>query len=74
MSIQYLSNENGQVTAVQLPIEEWEKIKIIYPNIDTVDFSLPEWHKEILDNRLQAIAKNSTRIKPISALISELEK
>lgn len=27
MSIQYLSNENGQVTAVQLPIEDWEKIK-----------------------------------------------
>lgn len=74
MSIQYLSNENGQVTAVQLPIEEWEKLKIMYPNIDTVDFSLPEWHKEILDKRLRAIAKDSTRIKPISELMSELEK
>ncbi|TKC02333.1 addiction module protein [Pedobacter cryotolerans] len=74
MNIQYLSNENGLVTAVQLPIEEWEKIKSIYPNVDSVDFSLPEWHKEILDSRLQAIEDNPERVKPISELMSELDK
>lgn len=74
MSIQYLSNENGQVTAVQLPIEEWEKIKSIYPNVDSIDFSLPEWHKVIIDSRLQAIQDNPERIKPISELMKELDK
>lgn len=74
MSIQYLSNENGQVTAVQLPIEEWEKIKSIYPNIDSIDFSLPEWHKEVLDSRLKAIVDNPERLKPISELMTELDK
>ena len=74
MSIQYLSNENGQVTAVQLPIEDWEKIKSLYPNVDNIDFSLPEWHKEILDKRLQAIVEDPKRIKPISELMSELDK
>jgi len=34
MSVQYLSNEKGQVTAVQLPIEEWEFIKIKYPDVN----------------------------------------
>jgi len=57
MSIQYLSNENGQVTAVQVPIEEWEKIKRLYPNLETIDFSLPEWHREILDSRLDVMSR-----------------
>jgi len=74
MSIQYLSNENGQITAVQLSIEDWEKIKSVYPNIDNIDFSLPQWHKEILDQRLQAIVEDQKRIKPISKLMSELDK
>lgn len=74
MSIQYLSNEKGQVTAVQLLIEEWEKINRLYPNIDNIDFSLPEWHREILDDRLEAIAKNQGKIKPIGELFTELEK
>ncbi|GGE68181.1 addiction module component CHP02574 family protein [Agrobacterium tumefaciens] len=74
MSIQYLSNEQGQITAVQLPIEDWEKIKNLYPNVESIDFSLPEWHKEILDARLQAIVKDSSRIAPISELLNELDK
>ena len=74
MSIQYLSNENGQVTAVQFPIEEWEKLKKIYPDIDAFDFSLPEWQKEILDKRMQVLTDEPGRIKPLSELMTELEK
>ena len=49
MSVQYLSNEKGQVTAVQLPIEEWEMIKIKYPDVDHLDSNLPDWHKQLID-------------------------
>lgn len=73
MSIQYLSDEKGQVTAVQLPIEEWEMIKSKYPEIDHLDFKLPEWHKEIIDSRLLAIENNSERIRPVSELLNELD-
>jgi Putative addiction module component len=73
MSIQYLSDEKGQVTAVQLPIEEWEMIKSKYPEIDHLDFKLPEWHKEIIDSRLLAIENNPERIRPISELLNELD-
>ena len=37
MSVQYLSNKKGQITAVQVPIQEWERIKIKYPDVDHID-------------------------------------
>lgn len=74
MSIQYLSNEHGQITAVQLPIEEWEKIINLYPEVESIDSSLPEWHKEVLDTRLQSLSENRNKTAPLSALIKELDQ
>ncbi|WP_158795643.1 addiction module protein [Pedobacter sp. L105] len=74
MSVQYLSNEKGQVTAVQVPIKEWERIRNKYPEVDHMNSKLPQWHKEIIDHRLDAIEKDPSRILPISELIDELDK
>jgi hypothetical protein len=74
MCVQYLSNEKGQITAVQLPIEEWELMKIKYPEIDHLDSKLPEWHRQIIDSRLDALEKNKELIRPISELLDELDK
>ena len=74
MSVQYLSNEKGQVTAVQLPIEEWEMIRIQYPGIDHLNAKLPEWHKQLIDNRLKDLENNPALIRPISELFDELDK
>ncbi|MGZ3756643.1 MAG: hypothetical protein ACXVAY_14490 [Mucilaginibacter sp.] len=74
MSVQYLSNEKGQVTAVQLPIEEWEMIKIKYPDVDHLDSNMPDWHKQLINNRLGALENNPGLIRPISELFEELDK
>lgn len=74
MSIQYLSNEHGQITSVQLTIEDWEKIKDLHPEVESIDASLPEWHKEVLDTRLQSLSKDSNKIVPLSALMEELDR
>jgi len=74
MGVQYLSDEKGQVTAIQLPIKEWEMLKSKYPDIDHIDYTIPQWHKEIIDTRLGAIEKNPEQIRPISDLIDELDK
>jgi hypothetical protein len=74
MSLQYLSNEKGQVTAVQVPIEEWEMLRSKYPDLDAIDTDLPDWQKELIDTRLNAIKENPGRILPIDLLIEELDR
>ena len=74
MSLQYLSNEKGQITAVQVPIEEWEMLRSKYPDLNAVDTDLPDWQKELIDTRLNAIKENPDRILPIDSLIEELDR
>ena len=73
MSVQYLSNKNGQITAVQVSISEWELIKRKYPDIE-LDLSLPEWQMELIDTRLKSIKENPERVKPIAGLLNELDR
>ena len=49
MSVQYLSDEKGRVTAVQVPIKEWEIIKNKYPDVASIDSELPQWQKDIIE-------------------------
>ncbi|MFI5139464.1 MAG: hypothetical protein ACHQIM_16700 [Sphingobacteriales bacterium] len=74
MSVQYLSNEKGQVTAVQVSIEEWEIIKSKYPDVDKIGIELPQWQKDLIDTRLADLKDNPARIRPISELFEELDK
>ncbi|MEO6151312.1 MAG: addiction module protein [Mucilaginibacter sp.] len=73
MNVQYLSNDEGKITAVQLPIKDWERLRNVYPNIDNIDSPLPDWQKELLDKRLQSIEEHPERLKPISGLIELLD-
>lgn len=74
MSVQYLSNKKGQVTAVQLPIDEWEFIKSKYLNVENLKQDLPQWQKDLIDARLADIARHSELIRPIAELMAELDK
>jgi hypothetical protein len=74
MSLQYLSNQQGQIIAVQVPIQEWELLVSKYPDIDSGAKVLADWQKELIDNRLEAIEKNPERILPIDGLMAELDR
>lgn len=73
MSVQYLSDKEGQIIAVQVPIDEWRIIRSKHPDIES-DASIPEWQRRLIDERLSAIEKNPGRILPIDGLIEELDK
>ena len=74
MSLQYLSDENGQIIAVQVPIKEWEQIKNKYPDIIQTGHQLPQWHQNLIDSRFDNIKNNPDRLRPISELMDELDK
>jgi len=73
MSLQYLSDEKGQIVAVQVPIKDWEILRNKYPEIETPVSDLPDWQKELIDSRLKAIEENPGRVLPIDSLLAELD-
>lgn len=61
MNLQYLQDKDGNTTSVLVPIEEWNSIinkidELQEENLD--EFEIPEWHKKILDERLEDYRKN----------------
>ena len=74
MNLQVLIDSNGNNSGVYIPSKEWTLIKQQYPDIEEISSEIPDWQKEILTSRLEAIAKNPERIKPIQGLFDALNK
>ena len=56
MSVNYLSDNSGSTIAVQIPIEDWKRIKDKYPDVDNLADNLSDWQKKPIDQRLNEIA------------------
>jgi hypothetical protein len=62
-SFQVILPENFNASRVEV---------IILPS--EVEDDLPQWEKDLIDSRLEAIAKNPERLKPIEGLFEELKR
>ncbi len=74
MRTQIIQDYNGLPTGVFIPIEDWTLIKNNYPDIETLEQELPQWEKDLIDSRLDAIAKNPERLQSIESLFAELKR
>jgi hypothetical protein len=74
MNLQVLQDSNGNDSGVYIPSQEWILIKQQYPDIEEITNDIPEWQKKLLTSRLDAIAKNPERVKPIQGLHDALKK
>lgn len=74
MRLQVIQDGQGKNTGIFIPMEDWTLIKTNYPDIDTLDADLPQWEKDLIDVRLDAIAKNPERIKSGENLLKELKR
>jgi len=74
MNLQVLQDNLGKPAGVFVPIEDWELIKINYPDVENLDKDVPQWEKDMIDSRLEAITQNPHRLKPVSGLIDELRR
>jgi hypothetical protein len=74
MNLQSLYDSNGNNSGVYIPSQEWMLIKQQYPDIEEVTNDIPDWHKEILTSRLEAIKNNPERLKPIEGLYEVLNR
>ena len=72
MKTQIIKDDNGRPTGVFIPIEQWERLKSMYPNIEKEDDDLPQWQKELLDLRLADI-NNPDKIENIAEFYKVLD-
>jgi PHD/YefM family antitoxin component YafN of YafNO toxin-antitoxin module len=70
MNVQYITNSKGKPSGVFIPIEDWELIK---KELESKILVVPEWHKEILETRLDRFNKGKTISKDIEVALKELE-
>ncbi len=69
MSLQYLQDNNGNTTAVVVPIEEWNRFTEKYKDLE----ELPQWQKNIIDQRLDLIKNHPEELVPLDDFMKELD-
>lgn len=74
MRLQLIQDAKGNDTGVFIPIEDWVLIKNQYPDIEKASAKLQKWEKDLIDSRLDIIAKNPKRLKPGKNLLKELKR
>jgi hypothetical protein len=57
------------LTAVVVPIEEWNKFTEKYNNLE----DLPQWQKNIIDQRLDFMKNHPDELVPIEDFMKELD-
>jgi len=73
MNLQYISNSKGQTTGVFIPINEWNKLKRKYKDIENEDIGIPEWHKELVFKRLENYKQKPNSVLDFDAAIDDIE-
>ena len=70
MTAQYTYDSNGEPLGVFIPINDWNQITEKYPDIEDI----PEWERNLIDQRLDFIKKHPDQLIPIEEFIAELER
>jgi hypothetical protein len=73
MNLQYISDSKGQTTGVFIPINEWNDLKNKYKDIEQEDLGIPDWHKDIVNHRLDEYKKNPGSAKDFNSVMDDIE-
>ncbi len=74
MNLQYISDSNGVPTGVFIPMNDWNKLKEKYNDIETELNDIPEWHKAELDKRLADHRNNPDQVLDFNEAMNDIDK
>jgi phosphorylcholine metabolism protein LicD len=74
MNLQYISDSKGQTTGVFIPINEWNDLKSKYKDIEGEEIDIPEWHKDLVRQRLDDYKKNPGSALDFDTALDDIEK
>jgi len=76
MNLQYISDNQGFHTGVIIPIADWEALKLKYKELEEEEnekVEIPEWHKKLLDQRMESLKSNPNNVLDFDKTIEEIE-
>lgn len=74
MNLQYISDSKGRTTGVFIPINEWNDLKSKYKDIDEGNIGIPEWHKDLVMQRLDDYKQNPGSAMDFDSEMDDIEK
>lgn len=74
MSLQFISDSTGETTGVFIPIKEWNELKDKFKGIEQEEIYIPEWHKNIVRERLTEYKKDPGQAMDFDAAMDDIEK
>ena len=70
MTAQYTYDSNGNPIGVFIPINDWNRITEKHSDIEDI----PEWEKNLIDQRLDFIKKHPDQLIQIEDFVAELDE
>jgi hypothetical protein len=74
MSLQFISDSSGETTGVFIPINEWIDLKNKFKGIEQEETAIPDWHKDVVRERIDAYKINPKMAIDFDDAMSEIEK
>ena len=74
MNLQFISDSAGKTTGVFIPINEWNELKSKFKGIEQEEIDIPEWHKEIVLQRMAGYKKNPGQAIDFDEAMDDIEK
>ncbi len=78
MSLQFIRDTKGNTTGVFIPIEEWQKLKTKYTELQQVEvkenIELPAWQSQLLEERLSDYYRSPDDVTDFGTTLNEIEK
>ncbi|MCF8358254.1 MAG: addiction module protein [Prolixibacteraceae bacterium] len=74
MNLQYISDSEGKTTGVFIPINDWNDLKKKYVEIEQEENNIPDWHKDMVRERLENYRKNPDSALDFDAALNDIEK
>ena len=74
MNLQFISDSTGKTTGVFIPINEWNELKSKFRGIEQEEIDIPDWHKDIVRQRLADYKKNPGQALDFETAIDDIEK
>lgn len=74
MKTQIIQDHNGIPTGVFIPIKDWEKMKYLYPDLESIYEKNSKSEKDFIDNRLDEYLKNPENASDFDEFMQELEQ